>query len=115
LQGRPVGNCRPAGRAWVRLRSGGGSGAQGDLDDARTQYDLGRRADPATATGWLAGLRQAQVNFEMREFAQVARDLSGLVATAPSAEARALVLLLQAEAGDRAGQYAAAGAPFRRR
>ena len=101
-------------RAWVLLLSGEASRAQGDLDDARTQYDLGRRADPATATGWLAGLRHAQVNFEMREFAQAARDLSGLVATAPSAEARALVLLLQAEAGYHAGQYAAAGAAFRR-
>src|SRR2546430_9087148 len=50
----------------------------------------------------------------MREFAQAARDLSGLVATAPSAEARALVLVLQAEAGYHAGQYAAAGAAFRR-
>src|SRR5436309_131091 len=109
-----VANLTPAVRAWVLLLSGEASRAQGDLDDARTQYDLGRRADPATATGWLAGLRQAQVNFEMREFAQVARDLSGLVATAPSAEARALVLLLQAEAGYHAGQYAAAGAAFRR-
>src|SRR5207249_1435642 len=109
-----VANLTPAVRAWVLLLSGEASRAQGDLDDARTQYDLGRRADPATATGWLAGLRHAQVNFEMREFAQAARDLSGLVATAPSAEARALVLVLQAEAGYHAGQYAAAGAAFRR-
>src|SRR2546427_7096757 len=104
-------NLTPAVRAWVLLLNGEASRAQGDLDDARTQYDLGRRADPATATGWLAGLRQAQVNFEMREFAQAARDLTGLVATAPTAEARALALLLQAEAGYHAGQYAAAGAP----
>src|SRR3989442_10772925 len=105
-----VANLTPAVRAWVLLLSGEASRAQGDLDDARTQYDLGRRADPATATGWLAGLRHAQINFEMREFAQAAPDLSGLVATAPSAEARALVLVLQAEAGYHAGQYAAAGA-----
>src|SRR5439155_937897 len=79
-------NLTPAVRAWVLLLNGEASRAQGDLDDARTQYDLGRRADPATATGWLAGLRQAQINLEMREFAQAARDLSGLVATAPPAE-----------------------------
>lgn len=107
-------NLTPAVRAWVLLLDGEASRVQGDLDEARTQYDLARRADPATATGWLAGLRQAQVNFEMREFAQTARDLTALVATAPSAEARALALLLQAEAGYHAGQYAAAASAFRR-
>src|SRR5207302_773322 len=64
--------------------------------------------------GWFAGLRQAQVNFELREFAQAARDLGGLVATAPSSEARATVLLLQGEAAYHAGNYAVAGAAFRR-
>src|SRR5207244_11618895 len=87
---------------------------QGNLDEPRTQYDLARRADPTTATGWFAGLRVAQINFELREFAQAARDLAGLVATAPSAEARATALLLQAEAAYHAGTYAAASAAFRR-
>src|SRR5205809_905186 len=40
-------NLTPAVRAWVLLLSGEASRAQGDLDDARTQYDLARRADPA--------------------------------------------------------------------
>ena len=107
-------NLTPTLRGWVLLLNGEASRLQGNLDDARTQYDLARRADPTTATGWFAGLRVAQINFELREFAQAARDLAGLVATAPSAEARATALLLQAEAAYHAGTYAAASAAFRR-
>jgi TolA-binding protein len=107
-------NLAPAVRAWVLLLNGEASRVQGNLDDARTQYDLAHRAEPSSATGWFAALRQAQVNFQLREFAQAARDLGGLVATAPSAEARATVLLLQGEAAYHAGNYAVAGAAFRR-
>jgi TolA-binding protein len=107
-------NLTPAVRAWVLLLNGEASRAQGNLDDARTQYDLARRTDPGSATAWFAGLRQAQANLELREFAQAARDLAELVATAPSGEARAAVLLLQGEAAYHAGNYAAAGAAFRR-
>src|SRR2546430_1822349 len=102
----------PAVRAWVLLLNGEASRIQGNFDDARTQYDLAQRTEPVSATGWFAGLRQAQVNFELREFAQAARDLGGLVATAPSSEARATVLLLQGEAAYHAGNYAVAGAPL---
>ena len=107
-------NLAPAVRAWVLLLNGEASRIQGNFDDARTQYDLAQRTEPVSATGWFAGLRQAQVNFELREFAQAARDLGGLVATAPSSEARATVLLLQGEAAYHAGNYAVAGAAFRR-
>src|SRR5438034_389005 len=93
-------NLTPTLRGWVLLLNGEASRLQGNLDDARTQYDLARRADPTTATGWFAGLRVAQINFDLREFAQAARDLAGLVATAPSADNRATALLLQPQAAD---------------
>ena len=107
-------NLTPALRGFILLLNGEASRIQGNLDDARTQYDLARRADPTTATGWFAGFRVAQINVELREFAQAARDLAGLVAAAPSTEARATALLLQAEAAYHAGTYAAASAAFRR-
>jgi tetratricopeptide (TPR) repeat protein len=107
-------NLTPAARAYALLLQGEASRAQGGLDDARTQYDLAQRAAPGSASGWFAAFRLAQTNVELREFAQAARDLAPLVASASSPDARGAVLLLQGEAAYHAGDQAAASAAFRR-
>ena len=86
----------------------------GNRDDARTQYELAQKMDPASATGWYAAYRLAQANFELREFAQAARDLPGVVSAATSPDARVAVLLLRAEAAYHAGEHLTAAAAFRR-
>jgi tetratricopeptide (TPR) repeat protein len=104
----------PAARAYALLLQGEAGRAQGNLDDARTQYELAQRAEPASATGWFAAFRLAQTNFGVREFAQAAKDLPAVVAAAPAPDARAAALLLLGEAAYYAGDHAAAGAAFRR-
>jgi tetratricopeptide (TPR) repeat protein len=104
----------PPARAWVLLTLGDAYAGEGARDDARTQYDLAQKADPKTLTAWHAALRLARTNFEMREFAQAARDLSALAALALPAELRALALLGQGEAAYHAGDYPAAADAFRR-
>jgi tetratricopeptide (TPR) repeat protein len=104
----------PATRAYALLLKGEASRAQGNLDEARTQYELAQRAEPASATGWSAAFRLAQANVELREFAQAARELAAVVAAASTPEARAAALLLQGVAAYHAGDHAAASAAFRR-
>lgn len=79
LQDVLAGTLTPAVRAYALLLNGEANRTQGNLDDARTQYDLAQKAEPGSATGWLAAFRLAQANVEMREFAQAARDLAPVV------------------------------------
>lgn len=104
----------PAARAYALLLQGEASRAQGNLDDARTQYELAQRAEPGSATGWFAAFRHAQVNFDLREFAQAAKELPAVVAAATVLDARAAALLLQGEAAYHAGDAAAADGAYRR-
>ncbi len=114
LQEVLAGNLTPAARAYALLLNGEAHRGQGNLDDARTQYDLAQRGDPASATGWFAAFRLAQVNVELREFAQAAKDLTPVIASATGPDARAAALLLQGEAAYYAGDQAGARSAFGR-
>jgi TolA-binding protein len=114
LQDVLAANLTAAARAHALLLQGEASRVQGNLDDARTQYDLAQRAEPGSATAWFAAFRLAQANVQVREFAQAARDLAPVVAAATAPDARAAALLLQGEAAYYAGDQPAATAVFRR-
>ncbi len=105
----------PPVRAWVLLVSADAHRLGGGRDEARTQYDLARGLDAAGPTGRLATFRLAQVNFELREFAQAASDVAPLVTEGGVAEdLRASALLLQGEAAYYAGDHATATTAYRR-
>ena len=101
-------------RAYVLLLKGEGYRLAGNRDEARTQYELAERMEPTSATGWYAAYRLAQANFELREFRQATRDLSGVVSAAASPDARVAALLLRGEAAYYAGDHVTAAAAFRR-
>ena len=102
----------PDVRAWLLLLDGDAFHSDGNRDEARTQYDLARNA--GGATGWIATVRLARTNYEMREFAQAARDLAPVFAASVPPDVRLAALLLAGEAAYHAGDHAAAGATFRR-
>ena len=101
-------------RAYAILLKGEAYRLAGNRDEARTQYELVERMDSASVTGWYAGYRLAQTNFEVREFAQAARDLSGIISAAPTTDGRVAGLMLRGEAAYHAGDHATAAAAFRR-
>ena len=101
-------------RAHVLLLKGEGYRLAGNRDEARTQYELAQRMEPTTPTGWYAAYRLAQANFELREYAQAARDLGAVVSAAPSPDARVAALLLRGEAAYYSGDHVTAAAAFRR-
>src|SRR4029434_5478194 len=70
--------------------------------------------DSPSPTGGYATYRLAQTNFELREFAQAARELPGVVSAAPSTDARVAALLLRGEAAYHGGDHVTAAAAFRR-
>jgi len=102
----------PEVRAWILLVNGDAFRGEGRPDEARTQYDLARNA--GGAIGWVATLRLARTNHEMREFAQAVRDLAPVFAASVPSSVRLSALLLAGEAAYHAGDYAAAGATFGR-
>jgi tetratricopeptide (TPR) repeat protein len=104
----------PPARAWALLVAGDAQHALGNRDDARTQYDLARQADPHGLIGRHAALRVARVNFEHREFAQAAADVAPLLGTTLPAELRSAALLMRGEASYHAGDYTTAADAFRR-
>src|SRR5581483_2235852 len=73
-------------RPWVLLVKGEAHRAAGERDDARTQFDLARAVDPSSDIGRYATFRLAQINVEMREFAQARQDLAPLLSSAASRE-----------------------------
>src|SRR5262249_47338714 len=99
------GNLTPPVRAWVLALKGEAARAEGKADDARPQYALGRGAAAGSDVGRSATLRIAQINLEMREFAQAVSDLTPLVGTPGDPAMRVTVLLLQGEAAYRASDY----------
>ena len=101
-------------RAYAILLKGEAYRIAGNRDEARTQYELVQRMDSGSATGWYATYRLAQTNFELREFAQAARELPGVVSAAPSTDARVAALLLRGEAAYHGGDHVVAAAAFRR-
>jgi TolA-binding protein len=108
------GTLTPAVRAWVLTLKGEAARAEGKADDARTQYDLARGIDAGSEVGRYATLRIAQINLEMREFAQAVTDLAPLSSAPGDPAMRASVLVLQGEAAYRAGDPKASAAAFER-
>ena len=109
-----AGTLTPAGRGWVLLVKGEVDRAQGNRDEARTQFDLARQVSANSPTAWQAAFRLARTNFELREFRQALSDLAPLTNASLPPELRLAVLVQQGEAAYQAGDYAAAGTAFRR-
>jgi tetratricopeptide (TPR) repeat protein len=109
-----AGDLDPATRAWVLLRKGEASRLTGNIDEARTQYELARTTAGASEIAQYAALRLAQTNFEFREFAQAAKEGAQVALSASAPDLRAAALLLQAEAAYAAGDYAAADTAYGR-
>jgi TolA-binding protein len=101
-------------RAYAILLKGESYRLAGNRDEARTQYELVHRMDASSATGWYAGYRLAQTNFELREFAQASRDLPAIISSAPSTDSRVAALMLRGEAAYHAGDHLTASTAFRR-
>jgi TolA-binding protein len=101
-------------RAWVLLVKGEADRAAGNRDDARTNFDLARKADPAGPGSAQATFRLARTNFELREFSQTVADLAPLGSARLTPDVRLAMLLLQGEAAYHAGDYVVASAAFRR-
>jgi tetratricopeptide (TPR) repeat protein len=104
----------PTARAWAILVAGDAQQAEGNRDEARTQYDLARQADRPGLIGWHATLRLARANFDLREFGQAMSDIAPLLGASLPVEIRNAVLLLRGEAAYHAGDYTTAAESFRR-
>jgi TolA-binding protein len=107
-------NLSAPARAWVLLLKGESDRAQGNRDEARTQFELAQKADRDSAVARQAAVRQALVNFELREFAQAVAELTPVVNVKTTPEIRRAALLLQGESAYHAGDHVAAAAAFRR-
>ena len=107
-------NLPASARAWVLLLKGESDRAQGNRDDARTQFDLAQKADRESVVGRQAAVRQALVNFDLREFPQAVAELSPVVNGRTTPEVRRPALLLQGEAAYHGGDHVAAATAFRR-
>jgi tetratricopeptide (TPR) repeat protein len=114
IQEQLAGTLTPALRTWLLVAKGDADRLEGNRDDARTQYDLAQKADPASDLGRLALFRLGRINFEMREFAQAAKDAASLLAATQDPDLKTAALLLQGEASYHAGSYAMAEAAYRR-
>jgi tetratricopeptide (TPR) repeat protein len=108
------GQLQPRARAWALLVAGAALHADGNRDEARTQFDLARQADPSGAIGWHAGLRLSRVNFELREFTQAMADAAPLLTVSMPVEFKFAALVQRAEAAYHAGDYTTAAEAFRR-
>ena len=109
-----AGPLDPDTRALVLLLKGEVGRLSGNIDDARTQYDLARTTAPSGETARYATFRLAQGNFEFREFAQAAQESAEVAVSATAPDLRNAALLLQAEAAYAAGDYAGADAAYDR-
>ena len=109
-----AGRLDPGSRAWVVLLAGDAHLADGNKDEARTQYDLARQADRTGLIGAHATLRLARANFELREYTQAMADVAPLLSAGLPADLRNAALLLRAEAAYHAGDYTTAADAYRR-
>src|SRR5439155_612582 len=103
-----------AGRAWVLMGKGEARRAQGDRDEARTKLELAQKVAGGTPAGRQAAVRQARVDFEIREYGQAVTDLTPVLNARPAPDLLLPALLLQGEAAYQAGDFMAAGAALRR-
>ncbi|HEY3067356.1 MAG TPA: tetratricopeptide repeat protein [Methylomirabilota bacterium] len=101
-------------RAWALLANAEAYRAEGNRDDARTQYDLAVTADPKGPTAAYSLFRLAQTNFEVREFTQAVNDAGRVLALPVTAETRVAASLLRGEAAYAASDYATAETAYAR-
>lgn len=108
------GNLDASARAWVLMVKGEAHRAQGNRDEARTQFDLAQKVASGTPAARQAAVRQARTDLELREYNQALRDLAPVLNGRPTPDVLLPALLLQAEAAYQAGDFMAAGAALRR-
>jgi tetratricopeptide (TPR) repeat protein len=108
------GTLTPPVRGWLLFEKGQSFSAEGNRDDARTQYELARDADPGSETSHVAAYSLSQTDFDLREYAQVVGDLGVLLSAPLDTDLRAAALLLQGEAAYQASDLATAATTFRR-
>ncbi|HEY7649249.1 MAG TPA: tetratricopeptide repeat protein, partial [Methylomirabilota bacterium] len=104
----------PPVRAWVLVVKGEAHRIEGDRDEARTQFELARNAQPGTDTARFASWRLAITNFELREFPQALNDIAPLLSGSSDPAQRVAALFLEGEAAYQAGNYQRAAAAYRR-
>src|SRR5262249_7158422 len=92
------GQLDPSARAWVLMVKGEAHRAQGERDDARTQFELAQKMAPGTPAARQAALRQSRVDFELREFTQAVADVVPVINARPAPDVLLPALLLQGEA-----------------
>jgi tetratricopeptide (TPR) repeat protein len=108
------GQLDPGARAWVLIVKGEAARAQGNRDDARTQFDLAQKVGGASPAARQAVLRQARVDLELREYRQAVADLVPALSSRATPDILLPALLLQSEAAYQAGDLVAAGTALRR-
>lgn len=108
------GALTPPVRAWVLVVKGEAHRVEGDRDEARTQFELARNAQPGADTGRYASWRLALTNFELREFPQALSDIGPLLTGSSDPAQRSAALFLEGEAAYQAGNYQRAAAAYRR-
>ena len=109
-----AGQLDPAARAWVLIVKGETDRAQANRDDARTQFELAQKVGAGSPAARQAAVRQARVDFELREYGQAVADLAPVLNARGTPDVLLPALLLQGEAAYQAGDFVAAGAAFRR-
>jgi len=109
------GSLDASARAWVLMVKGEAHRAQGDRDDARTQFELAQKVTSGTPAARQAAVRLGRTDLELREYTQALNDLTPvLTGPRPTPDVLLPALLLQGEAAYQAGDLMAAGAAWRR-
>src|SRR5438132_14424444 len=108
VRARSCWTLSPAERGWLLFVEGEVFRREGNRDEARTRYDLARMTDSASPLGGRASLRLAQLNFDFREFAQVATDMGALLAQPITNDVRESAFVLAGESAYYAGDFEAA-------
>lgn len=101
-------------RAYALYLDGEAYRREGQSAEARSQFELARASQPGTRLGWMAWLRLAQMDLEMREFTRAAAESAGLLNQPFPRDLRALALVLHGEAAYWAGDFEASARSFAR-
>jgi tetratricopeptide (TPR) repeat protein len=104
----------PPLRGWVLLVKGEIDRAQGNRDEARTQFDLARQVSPGSPIAWQAAFRSARTNFELREFKHALGDLAPLANAPLPPDLRVATLIQQGEIAYQLGDHPVAATAYRR-
>ena len=95
----------PPTRAWVLVVSADQARQSGQPDEARNRFELVRQSPPLPFLGSYAALRLAQIDFDLRGFAEAEAAAKSLLGGAVPPALRAAALVLGGEAAYWAGDY----------